>query len=92
MTQIPGLDLDYLPYEHDVIRDEIKSWKEFANVLNCEYERREFEDMVGKYCVYSQIIIDAVGQSFPSKPLVMSLLFSQYRKIMLWLINKTVRN
>jgi hypothetical protein len=48
--------------------------------------------MVGKYCVYSQIIIDAVGQSFPSKPLVMSLLFSQYRKIMLWLINKTVRN
>ena len=84
--------MDYFPSEHDVIRDEINSWKGFANVLNSEYERREFEDMVGKYCVYSQIIIDAVGQSFPSKPLVMSLLFSQYRKIMLWLINKTVRN
>jgi hypothetical protein len=84
--------MDYFPSEHDVIKNEIKSWKEFAIVLNSEYERREFEDMVGKYCVYSQIIIDAVGQSFPSKPLVMSLLFSQYRKIMLWLINKTVRN
>jgi hypothetical protein len=82
----------YFPSEHDVIRDEIESWKAFASVMNSEREKREFDGMVSKYCMYSRMIIDSGWQSFPSKPLVMSLLFSEYRKIMLWLINRTLKN
>ena len=91
-TIIAILDMDYFPPERDIMRDEIKSWKAFACILNNEHEKREFESMVDNYCVYSRIIIDAGSQSIPSKPLVMSLLFSQYREIMQWLINKTIKN
>ena len=86
------LDMDYFPPERDIMRDEIESWKAFACILNNEHEKREFEGMVDNYCTYSKIIIDAGSQSIPSKPLVMSLLFSQYREIMQWLINKTIKN
>jgi hypothetical protein len=91
-TIIAILDMDYFPPERDVMRDEIKSWKAFACILNNEHEKREFEGMVDNYCMYSKIIIDAGSKSIPSKPLVMSLLFSQYREIMQWLINKTIKN
>jgi hypothetical protein len=86
------LDMDYFPPERDIMRDEIKSWKAFADILNNEHEKKEFEGMVDNYCMYSKIIVDAGSQSIPSKPLVMSLLFSQYREIMHWLINKTIKN
>lgn len=78
--------------EEDAIRNEIKSWRTFANYMNNECEKKEFEDLVNSYYTYSQIIIDAGLESFPSKPLVLNLLFFQYRKIMQWLFNKTVRN
>lgn len=78
--------------EENVIRNEIESWKAYANSLNSESQKKEFEEMLNKYCRYSQIIINAGCESFPSKPLVMNLLFFQYRKIMRWLINKTARN
>jgi hypothetical protein len=91
-TIIAILDMDYFPPERDIMRDEIKSWKAFACILNNEHEKRELESMVDNYCVYSRIIIDAGSQSIPSKPLVMSLLFSQYKEIMQWLINKTIKN
>jgi hypothetical protein len=78
--------------EEDAIRNEIKSWRTFANYMNNECEKKEFEGMVNNYCAYSQIIIDAGWESFHSKPLVLNLLFFQYRKIMQWLFNKTVRN
>jgi hypothetical protein len=91
-TIVAILDMDYFPPERDIMRDEIKSWRAFACILNNEQEKREFEGMVDNYCVYSKIIIDAWSQSIPSKPLVMSLLLSQYREIMQWLINKTIKN
>ncbi|MDQ3839965.1 MAG: hypothetical protein M3297_11920 [Thermoproteota archaeon] len=85
-------DMDHLNPERKLIEEEIRSWKAFSYTLNDEHDKREFEDMVGNYCIYSKIIIDAGWQSIPSKPLVMSLLFYQYRKIMQWLICKTTKN
>jgi hypothetical protein len=86
------IDMNHFHTEHKLIEDEIKSWKAFAYALTDGRDKREFEDMVGNYCIYSRIIIDAGSQSIPSKPLVMSLLFYQYRKIMQWLILKTIKN
>ena len=35
--------------EEDVIRNESKSWRTFANYMNNECEKKEFEDMVNNY-------------------------------------------
>ena len=47
--------MDYFPPERDIMRDEIKSWKAFAGILNNEHEKREFEGMVDNYYMYSKI-------------------------------------
>ncbi|HEY9386520.1 MAG TPA: hypothetical protein VIP70_05740 [Nitrososphaeraceae archaeon] len=75
--------------KEDILTKEIESWKAFANVLNTENDRREFEDMLNNYYRYSHIIINAGSEPFPSKTLVMALLLSEYKKIMQWLIDKT---
>jgi hypothetical protein len=85
-------DMNLFPNEENVMRNKIASWKAYANSLNSEGQKNEFEEMLNNYCIYAQIIIDAGCESFPSKSLVMNLLFFQYRKIMLWLMNKTARN
>jgi hypothetical protein len=84
--------MNLFPNEENVMRNKIASWKAYANSLNSEGQKSEFEEMLNNYCIYAQIIINAGCESFPSKPLVINLLFFQYRKIMLWLMNKTVRN
>jgi hypothetical protein len=75
----------------DVLTKEIESWKAFANVLNTEKEKREFEGMLNNYYRYSHIIINAGYESFPSKILVMALSFAEYKKIMQWLFDKTTK-
>ncbi len=84
--------MNLFPNEENVMRNKIASWKAYANSVNSEGQKNEFEEMLNNYCRYAQIIIDAGCESFPSKSLVMNLLFFQYRNIMLWLMNKTARN
>lgn len=84
--------MNLFPNEEYFMRDEIESWMAFANDMRDECDKKEFEDMVNNYCKYSQIIIKDCWRAFPSKPLVLNLLFFQYRKIMQWLYNKTARN
>jgi hypothetical protein len=84
--------MNLFPNEENVMRNKIASWKAYGNSLYSEGQKNEFEEMLNNYCIYAQIIIDDGCESFPSKSLIMNLLFFQYRKIMLWLMNKTARN
>jgi hypothetical protein len=84
--------MNQFPFEENIIRTEIESWTAFANGVSNEHERKEFEEMVDIYRKYSRTIIDAGYKPFPSKHLVLTLMSFQYRKIMLWLFNKTASN
>jgi hypothetical protein len=84
--------MNLFPNEENVMRNKIASWKAYGNSLNSEGQKNEFEEMLNNYCIYAKIIIDAGCESFPSKSLIKNLLFFQYQKIMLWLMNKTARN
>ena len=75
--------------EHILIR-QIKSWRNFADSrLNTEKDRREFKDMLNDYYKYAMVIINSQCESFPSKPLIMILLLSLYKKIIQRLMDKT---
>jgi hypothetical protein len=39
--------------EEDAIRNEIKSWRTFANYMNNKCEKKEFEGMVNNYYTVS---------------------------------------
>jgi hypothetical protein len=79
-------------FEENIIRTEIESWMAFANGLKDKCDRREFEEMVNIYHKYSSAIINSGFQPFPSKHLVLTLIFFQYLKIMQWLFNRTSSN
>lgn len=78
--------------EENIIRTEIESWMAFANGLRDKEDKKEFEEMVKVYHDYSSAIINSGFQPFPSKHLVLTLMFFQYRKIMQWLFNRTASN
>jgi hypothetical protein len=84
--------MSLFPDKENIITKEIESWQAFANALNIEKDKREFENPLNNYCRYCQIIINAGYESFPSKTLVMALLLAEYKKIMQWLIDKTTKN
>jgi hypothetical protein len=76
--------------EERILIRQIKSWRDFAdNRLDTEKDRREFKDMLNDYYKYAMIIINSQCESFPSKPLIMILLLSLYKKIMQRLMDKT---
>ncbi len=76
--------------EERILIRQIKSWRNFADGrLDTEKDRREFKDMINDYYKYAMIIINSQCESFPSKPLIMILLLSLYKKIMERLMNKT---
>jgi hypothetical protein len=79
-------------FEKNIIRTEIESWMAFANGLGDKGDRKEFEEMVKVYHMYSSVIIGSGFQPFPSKHLVLTLMFFQYRKIMQWLLKGTTLN
>ena len=79
-------------FEEGIIRTEIESWMAFANGLRDKSDKKEFEEMVKAYRMYSRVIIGFGFQPFPSKHLVLTLMFFQYRKIMQWLFNRTASN
>lgn len=76
--------------EEDILIRQIKSWRNFADSkLDTEKDRKEFKDMLNGYYKYAMVIINSQCESFPSKPLIMILLLSLYKKIMQRLLDKT---
>ena len=76
--------------EESVLIRQIKSWRNFADSkLDTEKDRKEFKDMLNGYYKYAMVIINSQCESFPSKPLIMILLLSLYKKIMQRLMDKT---
>ena len=76
--------------EERILIRQIKSWRDFAdNRLDTEKDRKEFKDLLNDYYKYAMIIINSQCKSFPSKPLIMILLISLYKKIMQRLMDKT---
>jgi hypothetical protein len=76
--------------EERILIRQIKSWLNFADSrLDTEKDRREFKDMLNDYYKYAMVIINSQCESFPSKPLIMILLLSLYKKIMQRLMDKT---
>jgi hypothetical protein len=76
--------------EERILIRQIKSWRNFANSrLDTEKDKREFKDMLNDYYKYAMVIINSQCESFPSKPLIMILLLSLYKKIMQRVMDKT---
>jgi hypothetical protein len=75
--------------EESVLIRQIKSWRNFADSkLDTEKDRKEFKDMLNGYYKYAMVLINSQCESFPSKPLIMTLLLFQYRRIMKRLMDK----
>jgi hypothetical protein len=77
--------------EEDILIKQIESWQSSAESrLDTEKEKKKFKDMLNDYYRYSMVIINSQYETFPSKPLIMALLLSQYKKIMqlLMMMNK----
>ena len=76
--------------EERILIRQIKSWRDFAdNRLDTEKDRKEFKDLLNDYYKYAMVIINSQCESFPSKPLIMILLLSLYKKIIQRLMDKT---
>jgi hypothetical protein len=76
--------------EERILIRQIKYWRDFAdNRLDTEKDRKEFKDLLNDYYKYAMVIINSQCESFPSKPLIMILLLSLYKKIMQRLMDKT---
>jgi len=69
------------------VKNEIESWKGFADSLHSEEDKEHFSEMLREYHQYC-IAISAEPESFPSEQLVLALLSSQYKKIIHWLMEK----
>ena len=76
--------------EERILIRQIKSWQNFADSrLDTEKDRKEFKDMLNDYYKYAMVIINSQCESFPSKPLIMILLLSLYKKILQRLLDRT---
>jgi hypothetical protein len=70
--------MSLFPHE-DILTKEIASWKGFADRLPDE-DRKTFLKMLNDCYRYSKAI-DAKGRPFRTEPVIMALLFSQYKLI-----------
>ena len=70
----------------DILTKEIESWKGFASSLSSSEDRELFMKILNDCYKYANAI-NAKGAPFPSEPLIMVLLLSQY-KIIEWLTDK----
>jgi hypothetical protein len=75
-----------------ILTVEIESWKSFANSLDSDKEKELFKKMLNDYCNYAGIVVNAEGKYFPSEPLILALILSQYKKMINWLIEKVSEN
>jgi hypothetical protein len=65
--------------KEDILTKEIESWKGFADSLLAE-DRKTFIKILNDCYKYAKAI-NTKAQPFPSEPLIMALLFSQYKMI-----------
>jgi hypothetical protein len=74
--------IDYMSLfpNEDILTKEIESWKSFGDSLSSKEDRELFEKMLND-CYKYAAAINAKGQPFPTEPLIMALLLSQYKMI-----------
>jgi hypothetical protein len=72
-------------------KNEIESWKGFADSLHPEEDKEHFREMLIEYHKYF-MAISSEPESFRSEQLVVALLSWQYKKIIDWSIEKWFQN
>jgi hypothetical protein len=72
-------------FKEHTVKNEIESWKSFADNLRSKEDKAHFKEMLREYFQYC-IAISAGPESFPSEELVLALVSSQYKKITEWLL------
>jgi hypothetical protein len=82
----PSLVMSLFPYE-DILTKEIESWKGFTERLPTDEDGKVFTEMLNNCYKYAKAI-NAKGRPFPTEPVIMALLFSQY-KLIAWLEAQT---
>lgn len=76
------------PFNQNNNTSEIEMWANFTNRLNSEQDKKLFKKMLTEYYNYISIVVSANKQYFPSELLVIALIFSQYTKMINWLMHK----
>ena len=67
--------ISLFPNEDILAKEEIESWKGFADSLHAD-NRKLFMGMLNDCYKYAAAAINAKGQPFPAEPLIMALLLS----------------
>jgi hypothetical protein len=74
-------------FKEHTVKNEIESWKVFADSLHTKEDKEHFKEMLREYYQYC-IVLRVEPESFPSEELVLALISSQYKKIIHWLMEK----
>jgi hypothetical protein len=75
----------------DIFSSEVESWRSFANSLTSQQDKEMFKILLSDYCIYIDVIVSNDNdESFPSEPLLTALIISQQKKIISWLIAKSL--
>ena len=74
-------------FKGHTVKNEIESWKGFADSLHTKEDKEHFKEMLREYYQY-YIVLRVEPESFPSEELVLALISSQYKKIIQWLMEK----
>ena len=86
---VKELLIDYIcrslfPNEDILTKEEIESWKGFADSLSSKEDKGLFKSMLND-CYKQSATINSKGQPFPAEPLLIALLLLSQRKIIDWL-------
>ena len=74
-------------FKEHMVKNEIESWKGFADSLHTKEDKEHFKEMLREYYQYC-IVLRVEPEPFPSEELVLALISSQYKKIIQWLMEK----
>jgi hypothetical protein len=66
--------------DEDIVTKEIESWRGFADSLKSEEDKNLFSKMLND-CQKYALAINAKDTPFPTEPLIMALLLTQYKMI-----------
>jgi hypothetical protein len=80
VKEIVSKDMSLFPNEDILTKEEIESWKSFGDSLSSKEDRDLFKDMLND-CYKYATAINAKGEPFPAKPLIIALLVSQLKMI-----------
>jgi hypothetical protein len=76
--------------DENILTNEIEYWRDFADSLKSEEDKKLFLQML-KDCQKYSLAINAKGKPFPTEPLIMALLLAQHKMIG-WLARQTKTN